>query len=378
MSATLIARPAILEHKISQRPGIEIWAVLLDGQPAEAIVYPELLGSPAPGEQVLLNTTAVELQLGTGGQHLVLARAGLGGPVPPPAARREDGHIIKLRYTPLQCRVLAAEEEASPYHAALRQADRLPGTPVVCLGLHSQLAPVAGGIKAANPRLRVGYLMTDSSALPLAYSRLVAQLRAAGLLDLTISAGQAYGGELEAVNVYSGLVTAAVAGEMDVIIVGQGPGNVGTGTPLGFGGIEQATLLNAVAALEGQPIAVPRISFADPRARHHGVSHHTLTVLGRLTLAEVLLPLPVLPPEESALITAQLAQYPVTRHRLLTLDGAAGISACRQADIALRSMGRHYENDPAFFLAAAAAGRAAADVVDEEKRRQGEDGKIEG
>lgn len=360
MSTSLQSRPAILERKISDRPGIEIWEVLVDGQLAEAVVYPEFLGSPVPGERVLLNTTAVELQLGTGGQHIVMAREVWADAESYSPMRREDGHIIKLRYTPWQCRVLAVEEEASPFHEALCQSDRLPGTPVVCLGLHSQLAPVAGGIKAANPDLRVGYMMTDSAALPLAYSRLVAQLRGAGLLDLTITAGQAFGGELEAVNIYSGLLTAVVAGKADIIIAGQGPGNAGTATPLGFGGTEQATLLNAVAALEGTPIAAPRISFADSRARHRGLSHHTLTVLGRLTLADVVLPLPALPTEEASLVAKQITQHNLTRHRVLTLDGEAGIACCQHANIPLRSMGRMYEDDPYFFQAAAVAGRAAA------------------
>ena len=276
------------------------------------------------------------------------------------AMRRDEGHILKLRYTPWQCRVLAAEEEASPHHAALREADSLPGTPVVCLGLHSQLAPVTGGIKAGRPTLRVGYLMTDSAALPLAFSRLVAQLRAAGLLELTITAGQAFGGDLEAVNLYSGLAASAVAGGVDIIIAGPGPGHVGTATALGFGGVEQATLLNAAAALRGTPVAVPRISFADPRARHHGVSHHTLTVLGRLTLAQVHLPLPVLPAAEAALIAAQFSDHGLTRHHLSSHDGAPGIAVCQQATIPLQSMGRGYQDDHYFFQAAAAAGCAAA------------------
>jgi hypothetical protein len=354
MHFTLSTRIAILQERRSAQPGVEIWRVSIEGQAAEAVAYTDIVGPLAPGARVLVNTTAVELELGTGGQHFIIAR--LDGAAEAAPAGREDGHILKLRYTPLQGRVLAAEEEASPYHDLLREADRLPGTPVVCLGLHSQLAPAAAGVKAANPALRVAYVMTDSAALPLAYSRQVAQLRAAGLLDVTVTAGQAFGGELEAVNPYSALVVAALAGQADVIIAGQGPGNVGTHTALGFGGVEQAMLLNTVAALEGTPIAVPRISFADPRPRHQGISHHTLTVLGRLALAPAQVPLPVLPPAQADIIRAQLAD---TRHDVRLLDGAPGIAYCQQAGISLRSMGRGYEDDPAFFLAAAAAGRLA-------------------
>jgi len=363
MSVTLVARRGVLEEKIGEYGGVEVWRSTLEGREVEAVVYPDLVGAGQPGDIVLLNTTAVELELGTGGQHFVIARAQLGAPVIPERVRREDGHIMKLRYTPLQMRVLAAEEEASPYHDALRNADRLPGTPVVCLGLHSQLAPAAAGVKAANPGLRVAYVMTDSGALPIAYSRLVDELRRADLLDVTVTAGQAFGGDLEAVNLYSGLLVAAVAGKVDVIIAGQGPGNVGTATPLGFGSVDQAMALNATAALEGTPIAVPRISFADPRDRHRGISHHTLTVLKRLALADVVLPIPTLVPEQTEMLLAQLRREEITRHILRTADGQPAIDLCCRHNIVLRSMGRGYEEDPCFFLAAAAAGRVAAELL---------------
>ena len=361
MPVTLVARRGVLEEKTAEYAGVEIWRSNLEGEEVEAVVYPELVGAGQPGDIVLMNTTAMELELGTGGQHFVIARAQLGAPVLPEHISRNEGHVMKLRYTPLQMRVLAAEEEASPYHDALRTVDRLPGTPVICLGLHSQLAPAAAGVKAANPDLRVAYVMTDSGALPLAYSRLVEQLHRADLLDVTVTAGQAFGGDLEAVNLYSALAVAAAAGRADVIIAGQGPGNVGTATPLGFGGVEQAVALNAAAALEGVPVAVPRISFADPRDRHRGISHHTLTVLKRLVLADTILPIPHLAPEQVEVLLAQLQREEITRHHLRTADGQPGIDLCRQLNIALRSMGRGFDDDPCFFLAAAAAGRVATE-----------------
>lgn len=363
MPVTLVARRGVLEEKIGECPGVEIWRSNLEGEEVEAVVYPELVGAGQPGDIVLMNTTAMELELGTGGQHFVIARAQLGAPVLLERVSRDEGHTMKLRYTPLQMRVLAAEEEASPYHDALRTMDRLPGTPVVCLGLHSQLAPAVAGVKAAHPDLRVAYVMTDSGALPLAYSRLVEQLRQADLLDVTVTAGQAFGGDLEAVNLYSALAVAVAAGRADVIIAGQGPGNVGTATPLGFGGVDQAMALNAAAALEGLPVALPRISFADPRDRHRGFSHHTLTVLKRLVLADVVLPVPRLAPEQTETLLAQLQREEITRHRLRTADGQPGIALCRQRNVPLRSMGRGFDDDPCFFLAAAAAGRVAAELL---------------
>ena len=65
----------------------------------------------------------------------------------------------------------------------------------------------------------------------------------------------------------------------DVIVVGMGPGVVGTGTRLGTTALEVAPTLDAVAWLGGEPIVCVRISDGDARERHRGVSHHTFTVL---------------------------------------------------------------------------------------------------
>ena len=136
--------------------------------------------------------------------------------------------------------------------------------PVVACGLHSQIAGVAAGIKAAEPEARVGYLMTDGGALPLAWSRLVSALRGAGLMDSTCTSGHAFGGDLEAVNIFSGLAALRHAAAADVAIVSMGPGVVGTATALGFSGIEQGQVLDAAFALRGRGYACLRISFSDP------------------------------------------------------------------------------------------------------------------
>ena len=51
-------------------------------------------------------------------------------------------------------------------------------------------------------------MMTDGGALPAWFSRTVAGLRAAGWLTATITTGQSFGGDYEAVTVHSGLLTA--------------------------------------------------------------------------------------------------------------------------------------------------------------------------
>src|SRR5690606_26500425 len=77
------------------------------------------------GDRVAINTTAVDLGLGTGGAHFVVHVLGRERP-----GAGTKGHIMKLRYTPLQVAVLAAEEPDSPHHHVLAREDDLEGMPV--------------------------------------------------------------------------------------------------------------------------------------------------------------------------------------------------------------------------------------------------------
>ena len=69
---------------------------------------------------------------------------------------------------------------------------------------------------------------------------------------------------------------------------------MGSGTALGFSGTQVAEAVNAAAALGGRPVACLRLSGADRRERHRGVSHHSLTALGRLALARCAVAVPEL------------------------------------------------------------------------------------
>ena len=117
--------------------------------------------------------------------------------------------------------------------------------------------------------------MTDGAGLPLALSDLVAELRDRELVDATVTYGHAFGGDYEAVSIFSALAVARHVAGADVAVVAMGPGIVGTNTRLGFSGMEVGPILDAAVALGGLPIACLRVSFADPRARHHGLSHHS-------------------------------------------------------------------------------------------------------
>jgi len=332
--------------------------VALDGEQAPALCFPALVGRPSPGDRVLLNTTAWEMGLGTGGYTLVVA---LPDALPPDPADG-SGHLVKARYTPLQATVLGVDEQDSPHHGALRDADSLDGMPVVVADLHSALPAVLAGLLADRPGTRVAYVMTDGGALPLWFSRTVAGLRDAGWLHGTVTVGQAFGGDLEAVTVHTGLLAARLVLGADVAVVTQGPGNLGTGTRWGFSGVAAGEAVNAAGVLGGRPVAALRVSAADPRERHQGVSHHSLTAYGRVALTGADVVVPILAGAFGAQVEAGAAALG-ERHELVRVDVTglrAALDACPQP---LSSMGRSVAQDPACFLASAAAGRHAATLL---------------
>src|SRR5215510_13847813 len=135
-------RRGIVRGVRAERPGFAELDVDVDGDPGVAVAYTDLVGPVAPGDEVLLNTAAVALGLGTGGFHLVVAvRDGA------PTDLGHEGRVVKARYTPLQAVVRSVEETD---REALEAAGGLEGTPVVCAPLHSMIAPVAAGAKAGG------------------------------------------------------------------------------------------------------------------------------------------------------------------------------------------------------------------------------------
>ena len=360
-------------------PGAVELDVSVDGASAEgeqvrALAYPALTGRPRPGDRVLVNTTALDLGLGTGGYALVVA---LPDRLPPDSELA--GHLIKARYSPLQACVLGADEQGSPHHDVLRDADDIGGMPVVVADLHSALPavlagiyasersgddrpPAAGQLQRAEPR--VVYVMQDGGALPAWFSRTCAVLREAGWLAATVTTGQSFGGDLETVTVHTGLLAARHVLGADIAVIAQGPGNLGTGTRWGFSGVAAGDAVNAAAALGGRPVASLRISDADPRMRHRGVSHHSLTAYGRVALARADVVVPALAGEFGAQVAAEAAPLG-GRHNLVTVPADGLEAALRACPARLSTMGRGLDEDLAYFLAAAAAGRHAGRLLRE-------------
>ncbi len=322
-----------------------------------ALAYPALVGRPEPGDDVLVNAGALVRDLGTGGYAPVIAIPDRLPPDPGP-----DGHLVKARYTPLQALVAGADEQGSPHHELLRDADSLDGMPVVTADLHSALPAVCVAATADRPGVRIAFVMTDGGALPAWFSRTVAAMRDAGLLSGTVTTGQAFGGDLECVSLHSGLLAARLVLGADLAVVAPGPGNLGTGTRWGFSGVAAGDAVNAAAVLGGRPVASLRVSSADPRERHRGVSHHSLTAYGRVALAPADVPVPGLPGEFGDRVREQCAALGV-RHRLVPVDLAGLAEVLTASPVPLSSMGRNFAADPECFLAAAAAGRHAAGLL---------------
>ncbi|HET6532524.1 MAG TPA: DUF3866 family protein [Actinoplanes sp.] len=340
------------------RGAAELDVTLDDGTSVRALAYPALVGRPEPGDRVLLNAGALLMGLGTGGYALVVALPNRLPPDPPAdGTSRDAGHLVKARYTPLQPIVLGVDEEASPHRAVMAAAADLAGIPVVTADLHSALPAILAGVHADRPAARVAYVMSDGGALPAWFSRTLAGLR--DHLAGTVTTGQAFGGDLEASTVHTGLLAARHVLAADVAVISQGPGNLGTGTTWGFSGVAVGEAVNAVAVLGGRPVGSLRISTGDARARHRGVSHHSLTAYGRVALAAADLVVPDGLPADVEAALAPLA----ARHRIVHVPADGLDEALRAAPVALSTMGRGLDQDPLYFLAAAAAGRHAAALI---------------
>jgi hypothetical protein len=350
-------RDAVVAAVRREWPGAVELDVTSGGVRIPALAYPALTGRPQVGDRVLLNVTALELGLGTGGYALVVAV-----PERLPDGPAGPGHLVKARYTPLQATVLGADEQGSPYHEALASADDLGGMPVVVADLHSALPAVIAALRADFPDPQVAYVMLDGGALPAWFSRTAAALREAGWLAGTVTVGQAFGGDLEAVTLHTGLLAARHVLGAHAAVVAQGPGNLGTGTRWGFSGVACGEAVNAAAVLGGRPVASLRVSEADPRPRHRGVSHHSLTSYGRVALARADVVVPELPGEFGKLVTAQAAPLG-ERHRLVSVPVDGLMEPLARCPVTLSTMGRGLAEDGAYFLAAAAAGRHAARLL---------------
>jgi hypothetical protein len=349
-----------------QRLVVELAGGSRQGEQRSAIADVSLVGRSHVGDEVIVNTQALDLGLGSGGfdvVHVNLTR-GLHGNGTPGA------HVMKLNYTSLQ-------------HAVEPVDDRgleLPlERPVAVLALHGQLAAVAWAFARGAPGARLGYVQSGGGALPGGHSDTVAALRERGLLAGHITAGAAFGGEREAVTTAGALHHGLRTLGWDAAVCGPGPGIVGSGSSLGHGGMAALDSAHVALALGCPTTLVARMSCSDERARHRAISHHTLTVLD-LLLAPVTVALPAglrspvgdelraglksvfgtqphVPREEADVARpARIARHDWRR-------AAVQLHEFADSGLALDAMGRTPACDPLFFGAALAGGGALAELL---------------
>lgn len=370
-------RCAELSVRITAHPDADSLCPCPTGEIIRALAYESITGLPDNGERVRVEVSALARGLGTGGHAMVCARLDV---LPPD--RPSAGHLVKARYMPEQVMVTGVDEQGSEHHPLLSQPIgtlTAEGMPVVVADLHSSLPAILAGVTSpspgrrdAAPTLRVAYIMTDGGALPLAYSQTVAALSRAGWLAGTITCGQAWGGDVEAVSIHNAILAARHVLAADIAILTQGPGNLGTDTPWGFSGVICGEAVNAIALLEGRPVVCLRVSQADPRPRHRGISHHTLTAIGQVAVRAADVVVPALEGELGAVILQQAQDLCAPRpagdtHRCAVVSTGGlheAVEAMEKATgMSCSTMGRGLAEDTAAFLTAAAAGRYAAQMA---------------
>jgi hypothetical protein len=294
-----------------------------------------------------VNVEAADLGLGSGGFDVVHCNLSRGL-----AAEGGEGHVMKLNYTSLQHAVRPLEE-------GLEDAPPAEGVPVAVLALHGQLPCAAFALSTLAPGTRAGYVQTAGGALAGELSDTVADMLERGMLAGHVSAGPAHGAPAEAITVEGALDAGRRLG-WDCAFVGPGPGILGSASALGHGGL--AALANAHAALSlgSAVVLVPRLSSADQRERHRGLSHHTDTVL-RMLLRPVRVPVP----GGLSLPSGAVLGKAVARggHEAMGVEVSLLCDSYLASGLPTGTMGRSFEEDRDFLLAGLAGGAALADLV---------------
>ena len=316
-----------------------------------------MVGAVEAGDEVIINTAATDLGLGSGGfdvVHVNLTRGLAEGETP------EGVHVMKLNYSSLQH---AVEPIEAPADAPVRPARPMP---VLVIPLHGHLAPAAWAVgEGSGAAARVGFVQAGGGALPGSLSGDVGNLRRRGLLAEHVTVSPSYGGEAEAISLTGALHAAATERDWDAAMVGPGPGILGSATRYGHGGMAALDAAHAALALGLPTIVSARMSAADPRPRHLGLSHHTRSVL-ELLLGGVEVPVPFglagMWPEGAGSPGTAIGEAAGGLHR--TSERRVDLRGYATSGLPVRTMGRDLAEDELFFAAPLAAGAALAEAIE--------------
>jgi hypothetical protein len=370
-----LRRATVVQAEPTDGPEQEL-TVVLDGERRPAIADVGLIGRSRQGDEVIVNVQARDLGLGSGGFDVVHANLTRGLSL----EGTPGAHVMKLNYTSLQHAVAPVEDER--LELPLEQ-------PIAVLALHGQLAAVAWAFAQAHPEGRLGFVQTPGGALPGGHSRIVRTLRERGLLAGHITAGAAYGGEGEAVTTAGALHHGVRTLGWDAAVCGPGPGIVGSSSPLGHGGMHALDSAHTAIALGAPTLVVARMSSADERPRHRGISHHTLTVLDLLLEpVTVALPAGIRSPAGADLRARLGSVFGSSAERIrpqmeLDVDRPARMArhdwrrapvdmpAYLASGLPAETMGRVLVEDPLFFGAALAGGTVLSDLCEHVESQAG-------
>jgi hypothetical protein len=365
--------------EVEQRLIVELTAGEAKGARREAIADTALVGHAEVGDELIVNTQALDLGLDSGGfdvVHVNLTRGLEAYPDPAQPSGEGRPHVMKLNYTSLQHAVAPVE------HGTLE----LPiGRPTAVLALHGQLAALAWAFRQAVPGAKLGYVQTEGGALPGGHSRTVRTLRERGLLAGHLTAGACFGGEGEAITTAGAVHHGLRVLGWDAAVCGPGPGIVGSASTLGHGGMSALDSAHVALALGCRTLLVARMSSGDGRSRHRGISHHSLTVLDLLLEpVTVALPAGVRSPVGSDLraglqsvFGGAMPSRPAGNRAALAVEVARPARLARHdwrrakidlpafaaSGLATQTMGRGLAADPLFFGAALAGGGVLAELV---------------
>lgn len=304
----------------------------VDGIPC--LAYPRQTGDVLAGDTVLVNTQSRDLELDSSGADILYANLTRGIGLPPPP----DARALVDAYAPTQ-RVSQLVEETDEL------AESLDGMPVVCCGIHSQLAPAVAGFGPG----RIAYVQLAGGALPVSLSDTVRGLKLRRRIDLALAVSPCSDGDAQALTLASALAWVRARG-FDVAMCAIGPNIVSTRSSLGHGGMAVADAVNTASALGGRPIVCVRYSDADERPGQLGVSEYTRSAL-RLCLGEHAVAWPAGGPERPGWLAAA---------KEVDVDG--WVEACEGLELSHRGSG--LAGDPWFFASAFAAGRLARTYLD--------------
>lgn len=329
----------------------------------KAINYILETGLCSVGDLVVINTIGNRLELGTGGYNLIylnMSNKSKEEQVPD----RKQGHIIKMKYTPGQIRVKAIEESIE-YKKIFAKKTKLLPKPVIYTILHSMISPLVKSIKYVKPDTIITCVYTYGGAMNANNSFTLKKLRASGAINSVITTGECYGGDYEAINIATGILFGFNRLNSDIIIVCCGPGVAGSSTYYGYSTFDFIGPIYITKLLGLCPVLVPRISMADNRERHMGVSMQSISILQNLDFS---VHLPVYRDnedlEEFRYIYNQLIKYEIIhKHKVQFIDDVIIKKSIDYISGETRVMGRSYIEDPWFFYNCSCTGVYSVELL---------------